>query len=195
MKSTTKTQLKVQGILWTVCWVLPTAVAAFLWGMDGSQRVGLQTAALIDVDYTTSLVVLSVLIAIVFYVADHRDPALKPTWGEAMVGATFIFFALFWAYGVVPHQWLQWADAKLGWRPDKVMFGPGGIWGTEIWTGFDRFPIVIDKQKVRDLIAVVIYAVGLAGVMWGFPAWQKRGEPTAEVEAVSPYGRPLVRKG
>ena len=41
-----------------------------------------------------------------------------------MVFATYVFFILFWVYGVVPHQWLTWADSELNWRPDRFIVGP-----------------------------------------------------------------------
>nr|MCS5684337.1 hypothetical protein [Acidimicrobiales bacterium] len=55
----------------------------------------------------------------------QRCPADKEfTWGEAMLFATYVFLVLFWAYGVVPHQWLTWADSELNWRPDRFIVGP-----------------------------------------------------------------------
>ena len=54
-----------------------------------------------------------------------RRPVGTPlTWGEAMVAATYVFFLMFWVYGVVPHQWLAWADNELGWRPTSSSLGP-----------------------------------------------------------------------
>ena len=47
----------------------------------------------------------------------HRPVGAPLTWGEAIVAATFVFFLMFWAYGVVPNQWLQWANNELGWTP------------------------------------------------------------------------------
>ena len=32
----------------------------------------------------------------------------------------YVFFVMFWVYGVVPHLWLTWADNELNWRPDKL---------------------------------------------------------------------------
>ena len=64
-----------------------------------------------------------------FYAYLRRCPAEKEfTWGEAMVFATYVFFILFWVYGVVPHQWLTWADSELNWRPDRFIVGPELPW-------------------------------------------------------------------
>ena len=38
------------------------------------------------------------------------------TWGEAMLGGAYVFALLFLVFGVVPHQWLIYADNELGWR-------------------------------------------------------------------------------
>ena len=51
----------------------------------------------------------------------HRPVGAPLTWGEAIVAATFVFFLMFWAYGVVPNQWLQWANNELGWTPSKKL--------------------------------------------------------------------------
>lgn len=124
-----------------------------------------------------------------------RRPAGSPhTWGEAMFGAMIVFFLMFWIYGVVPHQWLSWADNELSWRSDKIFVGPGGILKPQTQDGWN--PITITYQTIRDLIAVVIYAVGLAGNIAMWSMWQNRGKAAAEAEPErSAFGRPLVREG
>ena len=73
------------------------------------------------------------------------------TWGEAMIAATYIFFVLFWLYGVVPHEFLNWADSELAWRPDKKVIGPEGSWAS--WWGFwQKIPLTIHLQIIRDVI-------------------------------------------
>lgn len=123
-----------------------------------------------------------------------RRPVGTPlTWGEAMVAATFVFGMLFWVYGVVPHQWLTWADGELGWRPDRIVFGPGDILKPQEFDGW--LPFTITYLTIRDIIAVLIYGVFLVGNVVVWSQWQKRGqEPPAEVER-STFGRPLVREG
>src|SRR5438445_795347 len=57
-----------------------------------------------------------------------RRPVDQPlTWGEAMVAAWVIFLLMFVAYGIMPHQWLTFADNSLHWRKDKLLFGPGEV--------------------------------------------------------------------
>ena len=85
---------------------------------------------------------------------------------------------------MIPHQWLQWGDGSLGWRTDKHLADPTG-----------NQPFTITYQTLRDLIAVIIYGVGLALQILVWAMWNDRGKrKPAEVPA-SRYGRPLVRKG
>ncbi len=152
------------------------------------------------VAFITSLLLAVALVAPIFWYASRRPVGTPVTWGEAMLAGTFIFFIMFWVYGVVPHQWLTWADSELNWRPDIVWFGPGGMitlpvvgwsWSTS-W-----FPISITAVAVRDIVAVVIYVVFLGVQMWMWAWWQNRGERAAEATAIEPtsaYGRPLVKR-
>ncbi|MDP9019402.1 MAG: hypothetical protein M3N25_01135 [Actinomycetota bacterium] len=119
----------------------------------------------------------------------RRRPAdASLTWGEAMAAATFTFFVLFLAYGVVPHQWLTWADNELNWRADRLLLGPGEI--------FDKLPFELTYLVVRDVVVSAIYGGFLAGHMAVWAAWQNRGKPRPkdrpELET-SPFGRPLVK--
>jgi hypothetical protein len=141
------------------------------------------------VAFVTSLVIGIAGCAGVILFGRRRPQGSSLTWGEAMLGATFVFFLFLWWYGVIPHQWLTWADNELGWRPDKVLLGPGRIFEP------DRFiPFTISYQTVRDIVASGIYGVGLALHVAMFAVWQGRGKPR-EAVATSTYGRPLVRRG
>ena len=85
-------------------------------------------------------------------VAKRRPVGADLSWGEAMVAATFVFFGLFWIYGVVPHQWLTWAENELGWRPDRYLAGPSG-------TGaLTDVPFNVSYETLAHIIAVTIYA-------------------------------------
>lgn len=122
-----------------------------------------------------------------------RRPVGAPlTWGEAIAAATFAFGLMFWAYGVVPHQWLQWANNELRWTPSKKVFGPGDVIKTYV-----KFSI--DYEKLRDLVVVVIYGFFLTAHVAMWAMWQdrsKRAEQQKQRElAPSTYGRPLVKQG
>ncbi len=146
------------------------------------------------VAFALSIVVTIVLTgAIVAY--KNRRPAGAPvTWGEAMFGSMVVFFLLFWIYGVVPHQWLTWADNELNWRSDKLFVGPGEIFKAQAQGG--SFPFTITYVVVRDLIAVAIYGIAIAGNVALWMMWQNRGKKKeAKPVEVSTFGRPLVREG
>jgi hypothetical protein len=125
----------------------------------------------------------------------RRRPVGTPlSWGEAIAAATFAFFLMFWAYGVVPNQWLQWANNELGWTPSKKL-AEVGQWE---WFGAPLPPFTVDYEKVRDLIVVVIYGFFLTAHVWMWSEWQsrdKRAERRAQRELEpSAYGRPLVKQ-
>ena len=117
----------------------------------------------------------------------RRPPGTPVTWGEAILAATFVYFVLFLAYGVVPHQWLAWADNELQWRADRLVLGPGNIVETAL-------PFTVTYQTIRDILAAGIYIVffGLHIGVWIL--WQKRGQQKPKELPTSPFGRPLVRK-
>ncbi len=139
-------------------------------------------------------VIVSVLLTLtVLAVAKRRPVGSELSWGEAMVAATFVFFALFWVYGVVPHQWLTWSENELGWRPDRYLAGPSGTGSlTEV-------PFNVSYQTLAHIIAVVIYTVYLGGQIALWAVWQGRGDKAerrrkALEEKTTAYGRPLARK-
>jgi hypothetical protein len=140
------------------------------------------------VAFVTSTLIGILVVALPWRWAVKRRPVGTPlTWGEAMVAATWAFFAMFWWYGVIPHQWLTWADNELNWRKDKFLFGPGNVF--EVLLPFDLNYLIL-----RDIIVCGIYGVALGVNAVLFVKWQNRGKrkPTTEVEP-SRYGRPLVK--
>lgn len=112
-----------------------------------------------------------------------------------MLFASYVFLVLFWVYGVVPHQWLTWADSELNWRPDRFIVGPSMPWtgsqGIVEWA----LPFTMTYLVIRDLIAVGIYGVALAGNIMMWNQWQNRGVEKEKSDLTSEYGRPLVREG
>ena len=144
---------------------------------------------------TASLIGILGLVAVVWQ-GKRRAPGARLTWGEAYVAAAFAFFMFLWWYGVIPHLWLTWADNGLNWRSDRLLYGVGSILKPQANGGW--LPFTLNWQIVRDIIAVVIYVVGL-GLQIAVWSWwnnrQKRAEAAAAVVPTSTYGRPLVRKG
>ena len=124
--------------------------------------------------------------------------SVGPAWTAAGVeedsGAAYVFFLMFWIYGVVPHQWLIYADNELSWRVDRLLVGPSvGFTDGEGLVSW-ALPFEITYLVVRDIIAVTIYGFALAGniALWG--VWQDRGKVAPTEVEQSTYGRPLVRE-
>jgi hypothetical protein len=132
-----------------------------------------------------SVVGLLLCVAVVVLVARRRPPGTLLTWGEALVAAVFVFGAMFIAYGILPHQWLNYADNELKWRADAILLGPGDI--------VDKLPFTVTYEVIRDFIAVGIYVVGLGGqiALWAY--WQNRGKTKPKALPTSSYGRPLLK--
>lgn len=188
-----KITMKVMGFIVVALLAVPIGAAFLMWVADGNARVGFADAKIVSVRYIASVIVLMFLLLPIFVVAGRRPSDAPLTWGEAMVAAVYVFFVLFWLYGVVPHEFLNWADSELGWRPDIKVIGPEASWTW--WSGWKRVPVTINKQTIRDLIAVQIYAAGLGGLIWAWAFWNDRDKKAAEqasIEKVSTYGRPLV---
>jgi hypothetical protein len=122
-----------------------------------------------------------------------RRPVGTPTsWGEAILGATYTFFVMFLAFGVVPHQLIDHIDKNLGWRKDKLLFGPGSILKPKHLGG--NFPMDVSYEALRDIVIVGLHVYFVALMIFVMVAWQKRGEKAVKAIETSTYGRPLVRK-
>ena len=148
---------------------------------------GMNQAFLFSLIVTTAMA-----LAVIPY--GKRRPLGRPTtWGEAMMGSVYVFFAMFLAFGVVPHQFIDHADKELGWRKDKLVYGPFDILNAKANGG--NFPFTISYEAIRDIVVVVIHAYFIGLMIWLFVWWQKRGEKVAGAELEkSTYGRPLVKK-
>jgi hypothetical protein len=133
----------------------------------------------------TSTLVMLVMVGAIFPYMKRRPVGTPLTWGEAMFASVYVFFILFWAYGVVPHQWLMLADNEWSWRADVVVVGPAGV--------LEYLPFTVTYQVLRDLIAVGIYGILLVGNVAIWMMWQNRGEKKAPEVETSRYGRPLVK--
>ena len=140
-----------------------------------------------------SFIITTALALVIIPVGKRRPADRKATWGEAMFGSAYAFFVLFLAFGVVPHQWIDHADKELGWRKDKIIFGPFDLLKPQELGG--PFAFTISYEAVRDIIVIVIHAFYIGLMIYLFVWWQKRGEQKPKALPTSTYGRPLVRKG
>ncbi len=129
---------------------------------------------------------------LVVVVGNRRPVSRQATWGEAMFGSAYVFFVIFLAFGVVPHQWIDHADKELGWRKDKIIFGPFNVMKPQEFGG--QFPFTISYEALRDIVVLVIHGVYIGLFIYLFAWWQKRGEVKQVALLSSTYGRPLVKK-
>ncbi len=150
------------------------------------------------VAFVTSIIVSLVMIGGIFWYRSKRPAGQAVTWGEAMLGSTYVFFLIFIIFGVVPHQWLTWAENELGWRSDRFFFGWGDFVRPQSQDGW--FPFDITYRAISDSIAVGIYVIYGGGTILTWLLWQNRGadkEAKAKkaLEKRTTYGRPLVKQG
>jgi hypothetical protein len=143
------------------------------------------------VAFVTSIVITLVMVGVAVVWGRRRPVGAPLSWGEAMGASVYVFFAAFMAFGVVPHQWLAYADNELSWRKDAIIAGPGSHLLPKV------IPFSVTKETMRDIVVVAIYAVGLSGLVAAWAWWNKRGrvKPAPAALVTSTYGRPLVRKG
>jgi hypothetical protein len=182
-------------------WLIGFPIAVVVRGHDGSTTTGI-TAHMIAIAplewpgmnqaFLTALVATLVLsLAIIPY--GKRRPVGAPfSWGEAMLGSTYLFGVLFLAFGILPHQWIDHADKDLGWSKDNIIYGPGGILKPESAGGWN--PITLQYEALRDIVAVLIHAVLFGLYIYLAVWWQKRGDVKPKELPTSTYGRPLVKK-
>lgn len=137
------------------------------------------------VAFAASILILVAGIVLCLVVGRRRPPGTPVTWGEAIVAGTFVFALMLLAYGIVPNEWLSYADDELLWRADKVLYK---------LTFFGRGAITISYEALRDVIVSIIYIAALAGQIILWSAWQKRGRQPALEPPTSAFGRPVARK-
>jgi hypothetical protein len=127
----------------------------------------------------------------------RREVGAFLSWGEAIAAATYVFFFMFWWYGVIPHQWLTVAGNEWNWRPDAIVVQPGqfdSIFGIDIPITFP--PFTMSKETLSHIVVSVIYIVALGLQVAMFMWWQNRGKRREAALATVPtsrFGRPLVR--
>ena len=158
------------------------SVPTQLWSVVTNSAKGFANVA-----FTGSLIVMFVLAAIVVIYSKRRPKDAYLSWGEAMASSVFVTFGLFWAFGVVPHQWLTYAQGSLNMRSDAILAGPGST-GIAEWS-----PIAISKQTVADLVCIGIYGMYLTITIALWAVWQGRGQKKSDEVETSSYGRPLVK--
>jgi hypothetical protein len=136
-----------------------------------------------------SLLLSAAAFGVFMWLVRRPKSELPATWAQSMLAALAVFALFLLIYGVVPHEWLTWADSKLGLREDKILI--------------DTKPIKFSGRALRDIVASMIYIVFLGLNTWMWIAWQKRGtrKPKATPAAATPepagtsaFSRPVTKK-
>ena len=136
-----------------------------------------------------SLILCAVSVGVFMVMVRRPKSELPPTWAQSMLGAVVVFGLFLLIYGVVPHEWLTWADSGLNLREDRVLI--------------DTWAIDFSGRALRDMVATFIYIFGLGVNTWMWIAWQKRGTAkpkpaaaaaTPEPAGTSAFSRPVTKK-
>jgi len=114
----------------------------------------------------------------------------KMTWARATVAALIAWLALVFFFGMVPSEWLNYAQTDLDWSSQRVAVAipPFLILGNTVEISW---AVVKDSISMGYHIVMLVVAAVLALQIQKI----KEGRPAraAPVEKTSPYGRPLVK--
>jgi hypothetical protein len=114
-----------------------------------------------------------------------NEPA---TWAATFLGALIVWALFALGYGVIPHEWLTFANSYLGFDTTTYVIRENAI-----------IPFSITRDKFADAVAAGIYGVVLVINVFLFVVWQNRkvAEPAAETADGTPTepsgGSPLAR--
>ena len=137
----------------------------------------------------TSIVITALMIGITIVYGRRRAIGTPVTWGEAMLGATWVFMIFVLVFGVVPDRWVRLTDNEWGWSVETFVFTEGQFIDDPITFP----PFRMDKKKLSDVVVVIEHLVALGALPFAWLWWQKRGQGVAVEAPVSDFGRPLVK--
>jgi hypothetical protein len=131
---------------------------------------------------------------------EPRPADEKVSWSACYLGAIGVFALMTLAYGVVPHEWMEFANGYLQWGDtSKFLFQSNQEMLFFPW----NWPFNFDYPALRDIVVSGIYGVLLGINIVLFVKWQdrKRVPEAAAVDVAdtvpakrSRFGRP-VRRG
>lgn len=114
----------------------------------------------------------------------------RMTWARATVAAMISWLALLFFFGIVPSEWLTYAQTELEWSSQRVAFviPPILVLGNTIEISY---AVLKDSISMGYHIAMLgvgaVFAIQIQKIKEGRP-------PSAKIaEQKSPYGRPLVK--
>jgi len=114
----------------------------------------------------------------------------KMTWARATFAAFVTFVALVFYFGMVPSEWLNFAQSDLDWSSQReaLVIPPWLVLGNDVSISYGAI-----KDSIQAGYSLTMLA--LAGVLAIQIQKMKAGRPAsaAPVEKKSPYGRPLVK--
>lgn len=132
---------------------------------------------------------------------EPRPAEQKATWSECYLGAVGVFALMALAYGVIPHEWMEFANGYLQWGDtSKFVFQSNQEMLFFPW----NWPFNFDYPALRDIVVSGIYVVLLGLNVMLFVKWQDRKRVPDAAPAVaddalpakrSRFGRPLRRGG
>lgn len=148
--------------------------------------------------FSSVLLLIGTAVAVVLLRRPKSDQPV--TWAGAMLGAVAVFGMFLIGFGVVPHEWLTYADSTLKWRQDRIIFNIIHVFGKRIDS-----PIDVSARTLRDVVTTMIYGVTVTTTITLWSLWQKRPTrseapapaptPTQQPSGVSAFGRPMAKKG
>ncbi len=113
----------------------------------------------------------------------------RMTWARATVAAFIGWVALVFFFGIVPSEWLNFAQTDLEWGNDAaITIPPILVLNNEL---------ALSYSAIKDAISMGYHVVmlGLGGVLALQIQKMKKGRPPEKMPEAqrSPYGRPLVK--
>lgn len=115
----------------------------------------------------------------------------RMTWARAAIAAMIAWVALLFYFGMVPSEWLNFAQTDLEWGNEPALVIPA-------WLVLGN-TVDLSYSMIKDVISGGYHAVMLGGAAVFVLQIQKikEGRPASAViaEPKSPYGRPLVKGG
>jgi hypothetical protein len=114
----------------------------------------------------------------------------RMTWARATVAALITWVALVFFFGMVPSEWLNFAQTDLEWSSQRaaLVIPPILVLGNTVEINYAALKDAIQAGYSTTMLAVaVVLGIQIQKIKQGRPA------KAAGAERISPYGRPLVR--
>jgi hypothetical protein len=115
----------------------------------------------------------------------------RMTWSRAAVGSMIAWMAMVFYFGIVPSEWLNFAQTDLEWGIDvALVIPPALVLGNTVEISYAAIKDIIQATYSMGMLAFgVILALQIQAMKKGRPASVAKAQPK------SPYGRPLVKGG